>query len=209
MAVYNSAKCKLCRRSGDKLFLKGERCYTVKCAAVKRAFPPGQQGKQGRVRLTEYGAQLREKQKIRRIYGILEKQFVNYVNNAVSQKGNSVEILLGMLEKRLDNVVYRSGIAPSRQSARLLVNHGHFNVDGKNADIPSYQVKIGQVITIKDSSKKKNYFKNLSQDLIKMETPSWLAFDKEKLSIKIVAEPTYKEVNLAADVRPVIEFYSR
>lgn len=209
MAVYNNAKCRVCRRSGEKLFLKGERCYTAKCGVVRRAYPPGQQGKARRVRLTDYGLQLREKQKIRRNYGILERQFVNYVNDAVSQKGNSVEILLSALERRLDNVVYRAGLAPSRKSARLLVNHGHFRVDGKRMDIPSYQVKVGQIVSVKELSKKSNYFKNIGEQLSKMEVPSWLALDAKKPEIKIVSEPTSREVMLVADIKPVIEYYSR
>lgn len=209
MAVYNAAKCKVCRRSGEKLFLKGERCYTAKCGVIRRAYPPGQQGKARRVRLTDYGLQLREKQKIRRNYGILERQFVNYVKDAVSQKGNSVEILLSALERRLDNVVYRAGLASSRRSARLLVNHGHFKVDGKRMDIPSYQVKVGQVVSVKESSKKSNYFKNLGEQPAKIEIPSWFVLNFGKLEIKIVSEPTSKEVMLVADIKPVIEYYSR
>lgn len=189
--------------------MKGDRCYTPKCGVSRRAYPPGQQGKQARIRLTEYGAQLREKQKVRRSYGILERQFVNYVNEAVSKKGNSVEILLSMLERRLDNIVYRAGFASSRPAARLLVNHGHFKVNGKQVDIPSYRVKVGEVISVKELSAKKNYFKNISETLKKMELPSWLALDKEKLEIKVVAEPTSKEVMLVADIKPVIEYYSR
>lgn len=209
MAVYTIAKCRLCRRSGEKLFLKGERCYTPKCGVARRAYPPGQQGKQARIRLTEYGMQLREKQKIRRSYGILERQFVKYVNEAVSQKGNSVEILLSMLERRLDNIIYRAGFAPSRPAARLLVNHGHFKVEGKKVNIPSFIVKVGQVISVKELSVKKNYFKNLSEALAKMEAPSWMALDKKKMEIKVVSEPTSKEVMLVADIKPVIEYYSR
>lgn len=209
MAVYNSAKCRVCRRSGEKLFLKGERCYTAKCGVVRRAYPPGQQGKARRVRLTDYGLQLREKQKIRRNYGILERQFVNYVEDAVAQKGNSAEILLSALERRLDNVIYRAGLSSSRKGARLLVNHGHFKIDGKRMDIPSYQVKVGQVVTVKDLSQKKNYFKNIGEQLTKMQVPSWLALDAKKPAIKIVSEPTSKDVVLIADIRPVIEYYSR
>ncbi len=209
MAVYTSAKCRVCRRSGEKLFLKGDRCYTPKCGVSRRAYPPGQQGKQARIRLTEYGMQLKEKQKVRRSYGILEKQFVKYVNEAVSKKGNSVDILLSMLERRLDNIIYRAGFASSRPAARLLVNHGHFKVDGKKVNIPSYTAKVGQVISVAESSSKKTYFKNLSETLAKMEVPSWLGLDKEKLEIKVVSEPTSKEVMLVADIKPVIEYYSR
>lgn len=209
MAVYNIAKCRLCRRAGEKLFIKGERCYTPKCAVARRAYPPGQQGKQARIRLTEYGMQLREKQKVRRSYGILERQFVKYVNEAVSKKGNSVEILLSTLERRLDNVVYRAGLASSRPAARLLVNHGHFKVDGKKVNIPSYITKVGQVVSVGALSAKKTYFKNIAETLSKMDAPSWLALDKKTLDIKIVAEPTLREVALVADIKPVIEYYSR
>lgn len=189
--------------------MKGERCYTPKCGVARRAYPPGQQGKQARIRLTEYGMQLREKQKVRRSYGIMERQFVKYVNEAVSQKGNSVEILLSMLERRLDNIIYRAGFSSSRPAARLLVNHGHFKVDGKKVNIPSFIAKVGQVISVKELSVKKNYFKNLLEALAKTEAPSWLALDKEKLEIKVVSEPTSREVMLVADIKPVIEYYSR
>lgn len=209
MAVYNEAKCKVCRRVGEKLFLKGERCNTVKCAITRRNYPPGHLGKNARVRLTEYGTQLREKQKVRKTYGVLERQFVKYLNEAVGIKGDTAEILLNMLEFRLDNIVYRSGLASSRSEARLLVNHDHFNVNGKKVNIPSYRVEIGDVISIQEKSKKKNYFKNITEVLKQKEAPSWMAFDKSKMEIKINAAPTLAEAGLAADIKPVIEFYSR
>ncbi|MDP3057093.1 MAG: 30S ribosomal protein S4 [bacterium] len=209
MAVYNSAKCKVCRRVGDKLFLKGERCNTVKCALTRRAYPPGHLGKNARVRLTEYGSQLREKQKVRKTYGVLERQFVKYLNEAVGIKGDTAVILLNMLEFRLDNIVYRSGLASSRSEARLLVNHDHFNVNGKKVNIPSYRVKIGDVISIQEKSKKKNYFKNITEALKQKKAPSWMAFNLEKMEVKIMAAPSLLEAGLSADIKPVIEFYSR
>lgn len=209
MAVYNAAKCKVCRRVGDKLFLKGERCNTVKCAITRRAYPPGHLGKNARVRLTEYGSQLREKQKVRKTYGVLERQFVKYLNEAVGIKGDTAVILLNMLEFRLDNVIYRSGLASSRSEARLLVNHDHFNVNGKKVNIPSYRVKIGDMVSIQEKSMKKNYFKNIIDVLKKKEAPSWMAFNKEKMEIKIMAAPSLVEAGLSADIKPVIEFYSR
>ncbi len=209
MAVYNAAKCKVCRRVGDKLFLKGERCNTVKCALTRRAYPPGHLGKNARVRLTEYGSQLREKQKVRKTYGVLERQFVKYLNEAVGIKGNTAEILLNMLEFRLDNIIYRSGLGSSRSEARLLVNHDHFNVNGKKVNIPSYRVKIGDMVSIQEKSKKKNYFKNIIEVLKQKKAPSWMVFNKEKMEVKITAAPSFAEAGLSADIKPVIEFYSR
>ncbi len=209
MAVYNEAKCKVCRRSGDKLFLKGERCNTVKCAIVKRAYPPGHRGKNARVRLTEYGSQLREKQKVRKTYGILERQFVKYINEAVGVKGDTAEILLNILELRMDNIIYRAGLASSRSEARQLVNHDHFCVNGKKVNIPSYRAKVGDIITVQEKSKNKNYFKNALEIIKQKEPPFWISLNKEKLEIKIVAAPTLKEAALTADIKPVIEFYSR
>lgn len=209
MAVYNGAKCRVCRRVGDKLFLKGERCNTVKCAITRRAYPPGHLGKNARVRLTEYGAQLREKQKIRKTYGILERQFVKYLNEAVGIKGNTAEILLNMLEFRLDNIIYRAGLASSRSEARLLANHDHFSVNGKKVNIPSYRVKVGDTIAVQEKSKKRNYFKNIAEALKQKEIPSWLSLNKKTMEIKIMAAPTLKEAALVADIKPVIEFYSR
>jgi len=209
MAVYHDAKCRICRRAGEKLFLKGERCYSTKCAVSRRAYPPGQKGKTGFMRLTEYGAELKEKQKIRRVYGILERQFVKYLNEAITQKGNTAEILLGILENRLDNVIYRSGLASSRGESRILVSHNHFMVNGKSVNIPSYRVKQGDIISIKESHKKKNYFKNVSGSFKKFQAPSWLSADKEKLAITVTASPVLEEIGQISDIRSVIEYYSR
>lgn len=209
MAVYHDAKCRVCRRAGEKLFLKGERCYSAKCAVSRRAYPPGQKGKTGFTRLTEYGAELKEKQKIRRAYGILERQFVKYLNEAITQKGNTAEILLGILENRLDNVIYRSGLASSRTEARMLVSHNHFIVNGKSVNIPSYRVKQGDVVGVKESHKKKNYFKNVSDVFKKFQAPSWLSADKEKLAVKVTASPVLEEIGHISDIRSVIEYYSR
>ena len=155
MARYIGPVCRLCRREGVKLFLKGERCYTPKCALEKKNYAPGQHGQQQRRKLSNYGVQLREKQKLRRIYGLNEQQFLNYFTKAASQKGATGENFLVLLERRLDNVIFRLGLASSRSAARQIVRHGHVTVDGQKVNIPSYQVRVGQVVSLKDKSKTK------------------------------------------------------
>jgi len=207
MARDLGPKCKKCRREGEKLFLKGERCFSVKCAMIKKAYAPGQHGQARRIGLSEYGAQLREKQKVKRTYGILERQFRKYYEIASRTQGNTGNLLSSLLERRLDNVVYRFGLTHSRNQARQLVNHGYFLVNGKKVDVPSYLVKEGEIISVKKG--KENYFQNIKNSLKDRQIPSWLALDYKKLQGKIVALPTIDEIDINADIHLVIEFYSR
>ena len=207
MARDLGPKCKKCRREKEKLFLKGERCFSVKCAMIKKAYAPGQHGQARRIGLSEYGTQLREKQKIKRTYGLLEKQFRKYYDMASRMQGNTGNLLLSLLERRLDNVVYRSGIASSRNQARQLVNHGYFLVNGKKVDIASYLIKEGDVVSVKNG--KESYFKNIKNSLKDYQTPSWLTLDYQKLQVKIVALPARDEVDVNANIHLVIEFYSK
>jgi len=207
MARDLGPKCKKCRREGEKLFLKGERCFSVKCAMIKKAYAPGQHGQARRISLSEYGAQLREKQKVKRTYGILERQFRKYYEIASRMQGNTGNLLSSLLERRLDNVVYRFGLTHSRNQARQLVNHGYFLVNGKKVDVPSYLVKEGEIISVKKG--KENYFQNIKSSLKDRQIPSWLALDYKKLQGKIVALPTIDEIDINADIHLVIEFYSR
>jgi small subunit ribosomal protein S4 len=203
-------QCKQCRREGKKLFLKGERCFTSKCAMVKRNYPPGAHGiTKRKPRVTEYGLQLREKQKAKRIYGILERQFRNYYRKAIKKVGDTGEILFQFLEQRLDNVVYRLGFAKSRKLARQLVNHGHFLVNGKKVDIPSFELKLGDIVSIKESSLKLAPFKDLSEVLKKQETVAWLSLDPKTLEGKVLVKPTKEDLAEAFDVKLIVEYYSR
>jgi small subunit ribosomal protein S4 len=208
MARYTDAVCKLCRREGVKLFLKGDRCYTDKCALVRRAYAPGPAGKK-KGKQSEYGMQLREKQKAKRFYGVLETQFKKYVDFATRQKGMTGENLLKILESRLDNVVYRIGMANSRAEARQLVNHGHFLVNGKVLDIPSYLVKIGDVITLKDSIKDSPKFKELIETCQTKIIPAYIEFDAAATSAKIVDTCKREDVSLPVEERYIVEFYSK
>ena len=207
MARDLGPKCKKCRREGEKLFLKGERCFSVKCAMIKKAYAPGQHGQARRMGLSEYGVQLREKQKIKRTYGLLEKQFRKYYDMASRTQGNTGNLLLSLLERRLDNVIYRFGFASSRNQARQLVNHGYFLVNGKKVDIASCLVKGGDIVSVKKG--KENYFKNIKNALKDHQAPSWLALDHQKLQGKIVALPVINEVDVSADIHLVVEFYSK
>ena len=188
MARYTGASCRLCRREGQKLFLKGERCYGNKCAVVRRAYAPGQHGAQ-RKKLSEYGVQLREKQKAKRFYGILESQFRKYFDIAVRKKGVTGEVLLQILESRLDNVVYRMGFASTRAEARQLVRHGHFEVNGRRVNIPSYLVKVNDTISVKEKSKKLERFKEILDVTGAKIVPNWLEVDQENLTGKVAALP--------------------
>jgi small subunit ribosomal protein S4 len=208
MARYTDAVCKLCRREGVKLFLKGDRCYTDKCAIVRRAYAPGQHGKK-RSKQSEYGLQLREKQKARRFYGVLESQFLKYYDMASRQKGMTGENLLKILESRLDNVVYRMGLANSRPEARQLVRHGHFNIDGKTVDIPSYLVKVGDVIQLKDSMKDSPKFKELIETSQTKIVPAFIEFDQETVTGKIIDVCKREDVSLPIEERFIVEFYSK
>lgn len=209
MARNLKSRCAQCRREGEKLFLKGERCNMAKCAIARRPYPPGMHGPKGKSRPTGYGVQLREKQKTKHIYGILERQFRNYFEKAIKKKGDTSEFLLQLLETRFDNVIYRLGFGNSRQQARQLVGHSLFMVNGKRVDIPSYQVKIGDVISIRPAAAAKKVFQNLAQTLAKHEPPAWLSLDAVKMEGKVTRKPTKDDVKTQFDLKMIIEFYSR
>ena len=209
MARYIGPVCRLCRREGVKLFLKGERCYTPKCALEKKNYAPGQHGQQQRRKLSNYGVQLREKQKLRRIYGLNEQQFLNYFTKAASQKGATGENFLVLLERRLDNVIFRLGLASSRSAARQIVRHGHVTVDGQKVDIPSYQVRVGQVVSLKDKSKTKQYFVDMAENAKNKTAPKWLEADYEKVGGKVVSLPAREDIDTQVDELLVVEFYSK
>ena len=208
MARYTEAVCKLCRREGQKLFLKGERCYTDKCAINRRAYAPGQHG-QGRKKTSEYGLQLRAKQMTRRFYGVLENQFHHYYEMATTMQGKAGDNLLILLESRLDNVVYRCGWASSRAEARQLVVHGHFTVNGTTVDIPSYLVKPGETIAIKDSSRQSDKFKAVLEANSARPVPKWLDVDAQNAQAKVVEMPTREEIDLEVDETLIVELYSK
>ncbi|MDI3328207.1 MAG: 30S ribosomal protein S4 [Alicyclobacillaceae bacterium] len=208
MARYTGPVCRLCRREGLKLYLKGERCYSDKCAIDRRAYAPGQHG-QVRRKPTEYGMQLREKQKARRIYGVLEKQFRRYYEEASRQQGITGEILLQLLEKRLDNVVYRLGYASSRAEARQLVRHGHFTVNGQRVDIPSYQTKPGDVIAVREKSLKSPKIKELVESAESKTVPAWLERDIASASGRVLRVPTRDEIDTPVQEQMIVELYSR
>lgn len=206
MSRYTDANCRLCRREGQKMFLKGERCYSSKCAIERRNFPPGQHG-QGRRKQSEYGLQLREKQKCKRFYGLQETQFRNLFDKADRKKGITGENLLILLETRLDNVVFRLGFAASRKEARQLVTHGHFTVNGKKVDIPSYEVKAGDVIKVKEKSTNSPKFKEIKDMAI--TAPSWMTVDTEKLEGKVVTVPTRADIDTPVAEHLIVELYSK
>lgn len=208
MARYTEAVCKLCRREGQKLFLKGERCYTDKCAINRRAYAPGQHG-QGRKKTSEYGLQLRAKQMTRRFYGVLENQFHHYYEMATTMQGKAGDNLLILLESRLDNVVYRCGWASSRAEARQLVVHGHFTVNGKKVDIPSYLVKPGEIITLKEKSRSLDKFKASLEANGSRPAPKWLDFDRTNLVAKVVAAPAREDIDLPIEEHLIVELYSK
>jgi len=203
------SKCKQCRRIGEKLFLKGDRCSTPKCAMVKRNYAPGFHGPKGRKRLSDYGLQLQEKQKAKKYYGLLEKQFRLTYAKASKKQGDAGKNFLRLLEMRLDNVIFRLGWAASRSQARQLVNHGHFTVNSRKTDIPSFSVKLGEVIKIKKSSQSNRFFKNLGEKLKKAERPSWLNFDASDLSAKVLHEPKETDLPQNINVQMIIEYYSK
>ena len=208
MARYTEAVCKLCRREGQKLFLKGERCYTDKCAISRRAYAPGQHG-QGRKKASEYGMQLRAKQMTRRFYGVLEGQFHHYYEMATNMPGKAGDNLLILLESRLDNVVYRCGWASSRAEARQLVVHGHFTVNGKKVDIPSSLVKPGEMVAIKDKSRQSDKFKAVLEANSAKPVPKWLDVDAANAQAKVDALPTREEIDLEVDETLIVELYSK
>lgn len=208
MARYTGAVCRLCRREGQKLFLKGDRCYTDKCAIDRRAFAPGQHGNARNKKMSEYGMQLREKQKARRYYGVLESQFRKYFEMASQRKGVTGENLLSILETRLDNVVYRLGFAMSRAEARQLVLHGHFTVNGKKVNIPSYLVKPGDVVALKDTSRSLDKFKGSLEANSSRVVPKWLEMDNNNVA-KVIAEPAREDIDLPIEEHLIVELYSK
>lgn len=208
MARYTGASCRLCRREGEKLFLKGDRCYSDKCSVSKRPYAPGQHGQQKK-KASEYATQLREKQKARRFYGVLESQFRKYFALASKRKGITGENLLQILESRLDNVVYRLGIATSRPEARQLVRHGHFTVNGKKVNIPSFLVKAGDVVSVKEKSLSSSKIKDLLESAAKKSIPKWLEFDVENNSSKVVALPAREDIDLLVKEHLIVELYSK
>lgn len=209
MARYTAAVCRQCRREGQKLFLKGDRCYTDKCSVDVRAYPPGQHGQDRRRQQSEYGTQSREKQKTRRYYGVLESQFRKYFAMAEQKKGVTGEVLLQILESRLDNVVYRLGFAMSRPEARQLVTHGHFIVNGRKVNIPSYLVKAGDVITLKESSRSLVKFKTVIEANASRVPPRWLDFDANTLQGRVINLPNRDEIDFPVNEQLIVELYSK
>jgi len=219
MAKSLSPVCKLCRREGEKLYLKGERCYTPKCSFEKRDFAPGQHGRtasrggrgkgMGTGRASDFARQLRAKQKARRIYGVLERQFRRYYDTAISRRGLTGLNLLQILESRLDNVVYRLGFASSRSQARLLVTHGHFTVNGRRTDVPSMLLSQGDEITVREGSSKLTYFKDLNAVAEKRNAPAWLGRDLKKMSGTVTRMPERAEIDGSLDEQLIVEYYSR
>ncbi|MEQ1910826.1 MAG: 30S ribosomal protein S4 [Vicinamibacterales bacterium] len=209
MARYIGPVCRLCRREGMKLFLKGERCYTEKCAIEKRNFAPGQHGKTRKAKLAGYGIQLREKQKVKRIYGVLEDQFRRYFETAERTRGITGATLLQLLERRLDNVIYRLGLSTSRSQARQLVRHGHFLINGKKVDIPSYSLKQGDVVTVLGRSQKNTTIEHAIQEVKGRGIPEWLSFDAASISGRVVSMPTREQINLPVQEQLIVELYSK
>jgi small subunit ribosomal protein S4 len=208
LARYTDAVCRLCRREGMKLFLKGQRCHTDKCAIERRNFAPGQHGKSRRPKLVGYGLQLREKQKVRRFYRILEDQFRSYYEKAAAMKGITGETLLAILERRLDNAVYRMGLATSRAEARQLVRHGHVLVSGRKVNIPSFQVAPGQEIMVRESSRKLASIQR-ALDLLGNRVPPWLEFNRESMTGRVVSLPRREDVNFPIQEQMIVELYSK
>lgn len=208
MARYTEAVCRICRREGDKLFLKGDKCYTDKCAIQKRSYAPGQHG-QGRKKLSEYGMQLREKQKAKKYYGLLEGQFHHYFELAENKQGMTGENLLRILESRLDNTVYRAGFAMSRPEARQLVNHEHFTVNGRKVNIPSFLVKPGDVIAVREKSMASNKFKAVLEANASRPALNWLSVDKAHAQATVVNLPNRDEIDLQVQEHLIVELYSK
>ena len=208
MARYNQSVCRLCRRENLKLYLKGERCYSDKCAIDRRAYPPGQHG-QGRVKFSNYGLQLREKQRVKRMYGVLEKQFRNFFEKAERMKGITGTNLLLLLERRLDNLVYRLGFANSRNEARQLVRHSHFLVDQKKMSIPSYVVKVGGVIELREKSRKITRISEALESVARRGVPSWLELEKDQFRGRLVSLPAREDLTMPIKEQLIVELYSK
>ena len=209
MARYTGAVCRLCRRDGMKLFLKGAKCFTEKCPVEKRKFAPGQHGKDRKAKIVGYGLQLREKQKAKRIYFTLEKQFRNYFEKAARNQGVTGEVLLQQLEMRLDNIAFRMGYASSRRQSRQLVRHGHITVNGKKVNIPSYSVKVGDEVAVKEGSKKLVVVESARDFWSGQSQASWLAVDKEKLSGRVQSIPKRDDIQLPVNEQLIVELYSK
>ncbi len=212
MAKYIGPVCKLCRREGEKLFLKGDKCFTPKCPMERKPYPPGEHGRSARFRRgreSDYAKQLRAKQRARRIYGVMERQFRRYYEMALKKRGLTGLYLLQLLESRLDNVVYRLGFASSRREARLLVTHGHFTVNGRRTDVPSMLLRPGDVVAVREGSRKRKYFKELRDYAEKRSVPAWLERDLENLSGKVLRLPERGEIDTNINEQLIVEFYSR
>jgi small subunit ribosomal protein S4 len=201
--------CRLCRREGMKLFLKGERCYGEKCAIEKRNVPPGQHGRARRAKIVGYGIQLREKQKVKRTYGVLENQFRRYFEAADRQKGVTGELLLQSLERRLDNVVYRLGFSTSRAQARQLVRHGHFTVNGRKVDIPSFAVRMGDTVAVRAASHENTAIQHAMEEVKGRGIPEWLSFDPAAFSARVAQLPSREQINLPVQEQLIVELYSK
>lgn len=212
MGRYRGPVCKLCRREGEKLFLKGERCYTAKCAIERRAYPPGEHGRSAqfrRRRESDFARQLRAKQKARRIYGVMERQFRRYYEESLRRRGLTGLNLLQVLESRLDNVVYRLGFASSRKQARLLVTHGHFNVNGRRTDVPSMLLAPGDKVSVREGSRKRKFFRELRDIAAERTVPDWLRRDVESLSGEMIRLPERLEIDGNLNEQLIVEYYSR
>lgn len=209
MGRYTDSVCRQCRREGEKLFLKGDRCYSEKCSVERRPYAPGVHGQGRRQKPSEYGLQLREKQKMRRTYGILEKQFRKYFDKADRQKGITGENLLILIERRLDNVVYRLGFASSRKEARQLVNHGHFTINGKKANIPSMLVKVGDIVQVREKSRSLDKFQELKDQAAYKTPPEWLSVDVDNLTGSVLAYPLREQIDTQVTEQLIVELYSR
>ncbi len=209
MARYKDAVCRLCRREGTKLFLKGAKCFTDKCAIEKRNFPPGQHGKDRRAKIVGYGLQLREKQKAKRMYFTQEGQFRNYFERAATSKGVTGELLLQQLERRLDNVVYRLGFAVARRQARQLVRHGHVAVNGRKVNIPSFQVSVGDEVEVRENSKKLSVLEIAKDFASHQAPPNWLEVDRDSYKGRVLALPKREDINLPVNEQLIVELYSK
>jgi small subunit ribosomal protein S4 len=208
MARYKDAVCRLCRREGTKLFLKGDRCFSAKCGIERRAYPPGQHG-QGRARFSDYGVQLREQQKVKRMYGLLEKQFADTMTRASRMKGRAGANLLVLLERRLDNVIFRMGFSTSRAEARQLVRHGHFLIDGRRASIPSMLVKAGAVISVAEKSRKIARISGALETLESRSVPQWVEINKEAFEGTVKSLPVREDITMPIQEQLIVEWYSR
>jgi len=208
LARYTGSQCRICRRETEKLFLKGDRCFTEKCAVERRQYPPGQHG-QRRSKLSEYGIQLREKQKVRKMYGVLEKQFRNYFKSAEKKRGVTGEILLQLLETRLDNIVCRMGFAPNRNSARQLVNHGHFLVNGRKVNIPSFSVRVGDLVEVRESSRNLALIGDSLSGNEQKGVPAWIEMDFQNFKGKLLQIPSRDDIQLPAQEQLIVELYSK